>query len=124
MKSKTEEKAPPVWPFPTYKGKPYKPAKKPMQAPPALPEAPFLKGSTMLGNLGLHIIQYPTKLWGFVGSVPVDLCTEHPAQVSDILGCRTHTGPDGKPWVYKTPVFDTEEEARAFAASKGHEVQK
>ena len=31
-------KPPPVWPFPTYRGKPYKPPRVPR---PVLPDAPF-----------------------------------------------------------------------------------
>lgn len=33
--------APRVWPFPTYRGKPYKPPRKPKPAPPTYPEAPY-----------------------------------------------------------------------------------
>ena len=32
---------PPVWPFPTYKGQPYKPPRKPKPAKPEFEPAPF-----------------------------------------------------------------------------------
>lgn len=73
----------------------------------------------MFGNLGTHIIQYPTKRWGFVGSLPLTLATLVPATASDIMGMRTvGRDADGKPLAPKFPVFDTEQEARDFAASK------
>lgn len=32
---------PPVWPFPTYRGQPYRPPRKPRAPKPAYPDAPF-----------------------------------------------------------------------------------
>lgn len=35
------EPHPPVWPFPTYKGQPYKPPRKPKPVKQPIPDAPF-----------------------------------------------------------------------------------
>lgn len=77
----------------------------------------------MFGNMGCHIIEFPSKRWGFVGSVPTALCTEVPATTADVLRCRTHRNEQGELVTWKTPVFETREEAVSFAASKGVEVK-
>lgn len=78
----------------------------------------------MFGHkLGLHVIKFPSGRWGFVGSIPAALGEEVPASRSAILGCRTHTGHDGRPMEWKFPSFDTEEAAVSFAASRGHEAR-
>lgn len=70
----------------------------------------------MLGNLRTHIMQFPTKKWGFVGSTPLELGEILPADTAAILGCRT-VGHDekGKPLMVKFPTFATEAEAREHA---------
>lgn len=50
-----------------------------------------------IGRYGLHVIRFPSGRYGFVGTIPTVLCC----------------GPDEK-----LPVFDTEEAAIAYAASR------
>lgn len=52
------------------------------------------------GKYGLHTIQYPSKRWGYVGTVPIELCNER-------------DGLFGKE--YPSKVFNTEAEAIKFA---------
>lgn len=44
----------------------------------------------MFSNLGLHIMQFPSKRWGYVGSIPTALGSEQPATSGDVLGNRAH----------------------------------
>jgi len=73
----------------------------------------------MFSNLGLHVIQFPSKRFGFVGSIPAALGTEVPASRAAVMGGRSFYNAAGELVEIKFPVFDTEAEARAFAASKG-----
>lgn len=73
----------------------------------------------MFRNFGLHIIKFPSGRFGYVGSVPAALGTETPATRADVMGGRSHKNAKGDLVAWKFPVFDTEEEARAFAISKG-----
>lgn len=77
----------------------------------------------MLGNLGLHIHKNPAGTFSFVGSIPLDLAEIVQPSKADIMAGRYFTDPDGEIKGYKFPVFDTEEEGREFAASKGQEVK-
>lgn len=77
----------------------------------------------MFGNLGLHVIQYPTKKWGYVGSIPVVLGTQIEASTSAVMGGRAFTNEEGKIVEWKFPIFDSAEAAKAFAIAKGCEVQ-
>ena len=79
----------------------------------------------MFGHrLGLHVIQFPSGRWGFVGSIPTDLATAAPATKSAILGCRAWRCPEtGAAMEWKFPTFETEGAAIAFARSKGHAPQ-
>lgn len=70
-------------------------------------------------NYGLHIIQFPSKRYGFVGSVPSVLGTEVPASTAAVMGGRAYRNTKGEIVELKFPVFDTEAEASEFAASKG-----
>lgn len=74
----------------------------------------------MLGNLGTHIMQFPTGKWGYVGSIPLELGELILADTAGILGCRV-VGHDseGKPLMFKSPLFTTEEQAREHAKNKG-----
>lgn len=75
-------------------------------------------------NLGLHVIKFPSGKFGFVGSIPTALGQEVPASTAAVLGCRAHWNADKTELLeWKFPVFDTEQEARDFAASKGCEVR-
>lgn len=68
---------------------------------------------------GLHIIQFPSGRYGFVGSIPTALGTEIPASRSAVLGCRAYRNIKGDAVELKFPTFTTEEEARQFAKAKG-----
>ena len=75
----------------------------------------------MFGHkLGLHVIEFPSGRWGFVGSIPTELGEEVPATTSDALGCRAHRGPAGELLAWKFPAFDTEAAARQYAEERGH----
>ncbi len=77
----------------------------------------------MFGNLGLHVIKFPSGRYGYVGSIPTVLGTEIPASRAAVMGCRSHTNAAGELVEWKFPVFDTEQEARDFAALLGVKVQ-
>jgi hypothetical protein len=70
-------------------------------------------------NYGLHIIQFPSGRYGFVGSIPSTLGTEIPASTAAIMGGRAYRNKQGAIVELTFPVFATETEAREFAASKG-----
>lgn len=72
----------------------------------------------MLNIKTCHLIKFPTGKYGYVGSIPVELGDILPADVHAILGCRTFMQ-DGRPMMFKAKIFNTEAEARNFAASKG-----
>ena len=78
----------------------------------------------MFGNLGLHVMQFPSGKWGYRGSVPSILGTEVPATTNDILGCRTHRDANGKPAVWNFPVFETCSAAVEFAKARGCEIRQ
>ena len=42
----------------------------------------------MFGNVGLHVIKFPSGRYGYVGSVPSSLGNEVKANRSDIMGGR------------------------------------
>lgn len=69
-------------------------------------------------SLGLHIIQFPSKRWGFVGAIPTVLGIEVAASEEAVMGCRVHRNAAGELVEWRFPSFDTEAEARAFAATK------
>ena len=71
-------------------------------------------------RLGLHVINFPSGRWGFVGSIPTNLCEEIPANRSAILGCRTHKNAKGEACEWETPSFETKRDAVNFALSRGH----
>jgi hypothetical protein len=71
------------------------------------------------GSLGLHVIQFPSGRFCYVGSIPTALGEEVPATKSAILGCRTHRNAEGAIVEWKFPYFDTREAAVAFAVAKG-----
>jgi hypothetical protein len=73
----------------------------------------------MFGNLGLHVIKFPSGRFGFVGSIPLALGYDVPATTAAIMGGRTYTNAAGECVERKFPTFETETEAREFAKSKG-----
>lgn len=73
----------------------------------------------MFTNLGLHIHQFPSGKYGFVGSIPTTFATIVPADTSAVMGGRAWRDDTGAIVMYKFPLFDTESDAHAFAASKG-----
>jgi N12 class adenine-specific DNA methylase/broad specificity phosphatase PhoE len=90
--------------------------------PDELPAKPTPPANVLSGNLGLHVIQFPSGKWGFVGSVPNDLGYEQkdgspatPEQVSNIkqFGAGFVSGVRKRGW-------DTKEQAIAEAARLGH----
>ena len=73
----------------------------------------------MLTITTCHLIQFPSNRWGYVGSVPYELGKIVPADVFAVMGCRTITGENGKPMMFKAATFATEKEARQFAENQG-----
>ena len=73
----------------------------------------------MFRNLGLHIIKFPSGRFGFVGSIPGALGHEVAASRAAVMGCRSYYNAAGELVEMKFPTFESEQEARDFAASKG-----
>ena len=73
----------------------------------------------MFGNLGLHVIKFPSGRYGYVGSIPTALGEEVPASRAAVMGCRSHYDAAGNLVEWKFPTFDTDADARAFAAARG-----
>ena len=74
-------------------------------------------------KLGLHIIRFPSGRFGYVGFIPHALCQAIPADKSAILGGRAFRAASGELLEWKAPAFDSAQEARAFAADRGFEVE-
>jgi hypothetical protein len=72
-----------------------------------------------LHNLGIHVIQFPSQKFGFVGNLSLELATMVPATRSDIMAGRIVTDPNGDVWSYKFPVFPSKADAIAFALEHG-----
>ena len=73
----------------------------------------------MFGNMGLHVIKFPSGRFGYVGSVPAALGYEAPANRAAVMGGRSFKNAAGELVEMKFPVFESEAEAREFATSKG-----
>ena len=72
-------------------------------------------------NLSLHIIEFPSGRFGFVGSIPTDICEQVPADRAAILGQRAFSDPEtNDPMMWKAPSFETVEAAIAHAKGRGH----
>jgi hypothetical protein len=78
----------------------------------------------MFRNMGCHIIQFPSKRFGFVGSIPTSLGEQVPASTAAVMGQRAFRNDAGEIVEWKFPVFDSEQAARDFAASKGAVIHK
>jgi hypothetical protein len=59
-----------------------------------------------IGKYGLHTIQYPSKRWGYVGTIPEVLCIDK----------KDHWGMLRK----DSPVFETEAEAIQYFEERKH----
>lgn len=68
-----------------------------------------------------HVLENPNGTWGFVGSIPVELCDLKPANAQDEMALRAFDY-NGERVVAKSKVFKSEQEAREFAGSVGVEV--
>lgn len=72
-------------------------------------------------NVSLHIIEFPSGRFGYVGSIPTDLCEKVPADRAAVLGQRAFKDPEtGESMMWHDPSFETVEEAIAHAKDKGH----
>lgn len=69
-------------------------------------------------NYGLHIIQFPSGRYGFVGSIPAALGHEVPADKSAVMGGRAYRNAKGEIVELKFPTFASEQEARDFAKTR------
>lgn len=72
----------------------------------------------MFGNLGLHVIQFPSGKFGYVGSIPAALGYEVPASRAAVMGCRAYRNAVGDIVEIKFPVFMTETAAHIYAAGR------
>jgi len=77
----------------------------------------------MFGKMGLHVIKFPSGKFGYVGSIPGELGTEVPASRAAVMGQRSFYNAAGELVEMKFPVFDSDEEAKAFAAEKGFPIE-
>ena len=82
----------------------------------------------VLGGLGLHVTQYPSGRWGFVGRVPAELAYQHAdgsipteSEQRDIAQSSL-PAMTCKAYGIKTRVFETEQQARFAAARAGYQV--
>lgn len=72
----------------------------------------------MLGNLGVHIQQYPTGRFGYIGTIPSSLGRTVEATVSDIMAGRSFDV-NGKAMTVKFASFGDAEEAVQHAQDMG-----
>lgn len=77
-----------------------------------------------MAGYGLHIIQFPTNRYGYVGTIPCALGSEVAATPSDVMGCRSYTDEHGAQVVCKFPSFATYAQAEAHAINHGYEPRK
>lgn len=73
-------------------------------------------------KLGLHVIQFPSGRFGFVGSLPLDMATMVPANTSAVMGGRAIRNERGELVEPKWPTFDTSSAAVDFAAKHNHKA--
>jgi hypothetical protein len=77
----------------------------------------------MSRELRPSVIQAPTGVFIFVGSVPTILAEAVPATRADVMGGRAFRNVDDRVMTWKFPNFPTKAEAIAFAAGRGVTVQ-
>lgn len=75
-----------------------------------------------LGTYGLHVIQFPSGKFGYVGSIPSELgyYTEELRQSDWLAGNIKEI--DGVNKALRFPVFVSESDAIAYAESKGFKL--
>jgi hypothetical protein len=72
-------------------------------------------------NVSLHIIDFPSGRFGYVGAIPTGICKKVPADRAAILGQRAFRDPEtGERMMWKAPSFATLKEAIAHAKECGH----
>ncbi len=64
-------------------------------------------------GLGLHIMQFPSKRWGFVGDIPMALGRLVKPTKQDIMAGRAWKDDTGHMVTVKFPTFHTKELAEA-----------
>lgn len=69
----------------------------------------------MFGNLGVHLLQYPSGRFGFVGTLPADLGDAVEASTADVMAGRAERAPNGKLYTVKFPSFETAYDAMCHA---------
>lgn len=68
-------------------------------------------------NYGVHVIQFPSGRYGFVGSIPSGLGDEIPATMAAVMGGRAYRNARGEIVELKFPTFASEAEARSYMKS-------
>lgn len=67
----------------------------------------------------LVIVKNPVGTYGFVGSIPLELCEKISATKGGMLGGNVWKEKDGKYYEWKIPSFTTKQQAIDFCKSKG-----
>lgn len=70
-------------------------------------------------GLGLHVMQFPTGKWGFVGSVPAEIYFVDGSTQEQINNARQF----GERFGPKRRIFETRAEAVSLAESRGYTVK-
>ena len=78
--------------------------------------------TSILGITTCHLLKNPAGTWSFVGRIPVELCDDRDATLSDIQGQRWHKRADGTTGCYRSKIFQSQQDARDFARSVGVDV--
>ena len=75
-------------------------------------------------TFGLHVIQAPSGVWIYVGSVPADLCETRKATKADLVAGRADMAQneDGDWFVMDSPRFLTRTDALIHAAERGYDI--
>jgi hypothetical protein len=68
--------------------------------------------ASIFGNLGVHVIQFPSGRFGFVGTLPVSLGAPATSAADAMAGRKV-----------KFPVFETKQAALDHATERGVAVQ-
>ena len=77
----------------------------------------------MFGNLGVHVIDFPSGRFGFVGTLPAALGNPVTASRADIMAGRAFTAPSGEVLTMAFPSFETRDAAVAYATARGITVR-
>lgn len=76
----------------------------------------------MFGNLGVHIIKFPSGRFGFVGTLPANLGNIVSATKADVMAQRSFWGRDGELYAVKFPTFNTLDQAFWHAEERGAKI--